>query len=68
MAAAPLYDFATLKRWRKEAGLTRERVCADLETATRGLPGWRPGTKTARPRWPCLTASPSTTATGSTSW
>lgn len=31
MAAAPLYDFATLKRWRNEAGLTRERVCADLE-------------------------------------
>jgi transcriptional regulator with XRE-family HTH domain len=31
VAAAPLYDFATLKRWRNEAGLTRERVCADLE-------------------------------------
>jgi transcriptional regulator with XRE-family HTH domain len=32
----PFYDPATLKSWREDAGLSRERVCADLEE--RGTP------------------------------
>jgi transcriptional regulator with XRE-family HTH domain len=37
VSPVPLYDHAKLRAWRDEAGLRRERVCADLEISASWL-------------------------------
>lgn len=43
----PLYDHARLRAWREEAGLSKERVAADLEITATWLARVERGVRTA---------------------